>query len=155
MPTSTFGVGNRSFKSCSMWTPSSTNCLTVCNDPLFVATHSSSESLISLGPFQTLYKECLPFKMRCLQTVSSKIGLPFPVHLLHGHRILVMPCCWAHDSSLAHNLSSLAVRLKGSSSCFLPLAIFITNRSLSFCVVCIVTISTIGPFTRIQPKRTM
>jgi len=124
MPTSTFGARNRSLKSCSMWTPSSTKCLVVYNDPLVVATPLSLESLISLGAFQTLYKECLPFKMRYPQIVSSRIGLPFPTHLLHGHHILVMPCCWAHDTSLAHNLSSLVVSLRGSSSCLLPLAIF-------------------------------
>ncbi len=147
MPTSPFGARNRSSKSCSMWTPSSTNYLIVCNELLVVVTHSSSESLISHGPFQTLYKECLPFKMKYFRTMSSKIGLPFLAHLLHGHRILVMPCCWVHDNSLAHNLSLLVVSLRGSSSCLLPLAMFITNRSLSFCVLYNVTISTIGPFT--------
>jgi hypothetical protein len=44
-------------------------------------------------------------------------------------------------------LSLLVVSLRGSSSCLLPLAMFITNRSLSFCVLYNVTISTIGPFT--------
>jgi hypothetical protein len=124
MPTSASKARNRSFLSCSMWTPSSTNYLAICNDLLVNATHSSPESLISPQPFQTLYKYCLPLKMRCLRTVSSKIRLPFLVHLLHEHYILVMPCCWAHDSSLAHNLSSLVVNLRGSSNCLLPLAMF-------------------------------
>ncbi len=49
--------------------------------------------------------------------MPSNIGQPLPTHLMHGHRILVSPCFWAHVSSLTHNLSSLTCCLPRSCNC--------------------------------------